>query len=97
MSKFFPLSVLPSALVGRSIATLALIKKLLYINKFKEAESSLPGWILAIALTVNATTLKKIQLLKFRVRACFQTDPSDPDPPKSPLRRGTLSFFLPPF
>ncbi len=28
-------------------------------------------------------------------RACFQTSPSDSDPPKSPLKRGTLSEFSP--
>jgi len=28
-------------------------------------------------------------------RACFQTSPSDSDPPKSPLKRGTLTEFSP--
>jgi hypothetical protein len=28
-------------------------------------------------------------------RACFQTSPSDLDPPKSPLKRGTLTKFSP--
>jgi hypothetical protein len=34
---------------------------------------------------------------KTRPRACFQTSQSDLDPPKSPLKRGTLSRFSPLF